>query len=211
VAVRNLPETGEIRSSKLDWRGNSPRLLAEGRFFALDVDLNHSSQIHLPSDVQIEFGKETVRLFSLLGYIEWNYPRGSTIPFNRTELEPLWGAWAMELVLVFWVGLAIVLMLCWGLLATIYFLPVRILGFFANRNLNLRQSWRLSGAALMPGALLMAVAVLFYDFGFLDLVSLSFAFAAHFVLGWVCLFLSLLFVPRLPTAPSGENPFAPRN
>ena len=63
----------------------------------------------------------------------------------------------------------------------------------------------------MPGMLLMAAAILFYDLGFLDLISLGFIFAAQFVLGWIYLFLSLLFVPRLPTAPSGGNPFAPRN
>ena len=102
-------------------------------------------------------------------------------------------------------------MLGCGLLATIYLLPVKALGFFTNRDLNLRQSWRLAGAALMPGVLLMASAILFYDFGFLDLISLGFIFAAHFILGWIYLFLSLLFVPRLPTAPSKGNPFAPRN
>ena len=102
-------------------------------------------------------------------------------------------------------------MLGCGLLATIYLLPVKALAFFTNRDLNLCQSWRLAGAALMPGVLLMAAAILFYDFGFLDLISLGFIFAAHFILGWIYLFLSLLFVPRLPTAPSRGNPFAPRN
>jgi hypothetical protein len=211
TAIQNLPATGEIRSARLNWPGDSPQQLAEGRFLALDVDLDHSDRIHPFSDVQIEFGKETLRIFSWLGYTEWTYPRGYVIPFNRTDLEPLWGAWAMELLLISGIGLAVVLMLAWGLLATIYLLPIKALGFFTNRDLTLFQSWRLAGAALMPGMLLMAAAVLFYDSGFLDLISLGFAFAANFILGWIYLFLSLLFVPRLPTAPSGGNPFAPRN
>jgi hypothetical protein len=209
TAIQNLPATGEIRSARLDWRGNSPQLLAEGRSIAFDVDLNHSGQIHSPADVQIEFGGETVRVFSLLGYTEWNYPRSYIIPFNRTELEPQWGAWAMELPFMAEVVLAIGFMLCWGLLATIYFLPVRILGFFTNRDLNLRQSWRLAGAALMPGALLMAASILLYDSGFLDLVSLFFTFAANLVLGWIYLVLSPLFLPRSPSALNRGNPFTP--
>jgi len=209
--IQNLPTTGEIRSAQLNWTGTSPQLLAERRFLALDVDLDHSGRIHSLSDVQIEFGKETLRISSWLGYTEWPYPRGYITPFNRTDLEPLWGAWAKEILLISGMGLAVVFMLGWGLLATVYLLPVKALGFFTNRDLNLCQSWRLAGAALMPGMLLMAAAILFYDFGFLDLISLGFAFAAQFVLGWIYLFLSLLFVPRLPTAPSGGNPFAPRN
>jgi hypothetical protein len=209
--IRNLPATGEIRSGRLNWSGDSPQQFAEGRFLALDVDLDYSGRIHSLSDVQIEFGRETLRISSLLGYTEWAYPQGYVIPFNRTHLEPLWGAWVMELLLISGVGLAVVFMLGWGLLATIYFLPVKVLGFFTNRDLNLCQSWRLAGAALMPGAVLTAVSVLLYNFGLLNFVSLGFIFAANIVLGWIYLFLSLLFVPRLSTAPSGRNPFAPRN
>ena len=64
----------------------------------------------------------------------------------------------------------------------------------------------MSGAALMPGALLMAAGILLYDFGFLDLVSLGFVFAAHFALGWIYLFLSQLFLPRIAGAQPGEIP-----
>lgn len=209
TAIQNLPAAGEIRSARLDWHGNSPQLLAEGRSIAFDVDLNHSGQIHPLADVQIEFGGETVRIFSLLGYTEWNYPRGQVIPFNHTDLEPQWGAWAMELLFMAGIVLAAGFMLGWWLLATIYFIPVWVLGLFMNRDLTFRQSWRLAGAALMPGALLMAAAVLLYNSGFLNFVSLGFTFAAHLVLGWIYLFLSLLFLPRSPSALSKGNPFTP--
>src|SRR5271167_4107016 len=64
TAIQNLPDAGEIRSAKLDWRGDSPKLLAEGRFLALDVDLEHSGKINSTADVQIEFGKKTVWSFA---------------------------------------------------------------------------------------------------------------------------------------------------
>ncbi len=98
-------------------------------------------------------------------------------------------------------------MASWALLATLYFLPVWLLGYFANRDLNFRQSWRLAGAGLLPGALLMTAGILLYGFGLVDLVALGFIFGAHFALGWIYLFLSLLFVPRTGAAPPKGNPF----
>jgi hypothetical protein len=211
AAVQKLPDTGKISSGKLDWRGDSPQLLAEGRFLAFDVDLNHSGQINSTADLQIEFGKETVRVFSLLGYAEFSYPPGQIISFNRAELEPLWGAWKAEILLAAAAATIIGSLLSWWILATIYFLPVWILGFLANRDLNLSASWKLSVAALMPGALLMSAAIFFYDFGALNLVQFSFVFGAHFVLGWIYLFVSLPFAPRIAAASPRGNPFAPRN
>jgi hypothetical protein len=79
AAVQKLPATGEIRSGRLDWPDHSPELLAGGRLLALDVDLDHSGQIGPAADVQIEFGRETIRSFSLFGYWEWPYPRGYVI------------------------------------------------------------------------------------------------------------------------------------
>jgi hypothetical protein len=157
--------------------------------------------------VQIEFGRNTVRVFSLLGYLEWNYPPGYLMAFNRNTLEPLWGAWAMEILLLAAAAVTVCLLLCWSLLATLYFVPLGLLGFFTNRDLNFRQSWRLAGAALMPGAILMVAAVFLYGIGFLNLVSFSFIFGAHFVIGWIYLVVSLLFVPRAPITPNRGNPF----
>lgn len=206
-AIQKLPATGEILSGRLDWMGRSPEQLAEGRFLAFDVDLDHSGQISPTSDVRVEFGRETVRVFSLFGYVDWPYPRGYVIAFNRSELEPLWGAWAVELLLMAGGAVTICLLLSWWLLATLYLLPVWLLGFYENRDLNFRQSWRLAGAALMPGALLLAAAIVFYGIGFLNLISFLFAFGAHFLIGWIYLFVSLLFLRRMPV--QRRNPFAP--
>jgi hypothetical protein len=207
AAIDNLPATGEIRSAQLDWRGDSPKLLAEGRFLALDVDLDHSGKINSTADVQIEFGREDVWPSALLGYTEIPYPSGVIISCNRTELEPLWGAWHAVILFLAAAAAIIGLLASWWLLATLYFLPVWLLGFFVNRDLNFWRSWKLSGAALLPGALLMAADILLYDLGVVDLVQFGFIFGAHFVLGWIYLFVSLLFVPGIP-ATSPKNPFA---
>ena len=206
TAIQNLPDTGEIRSGKLDWHGDSPELLAEGRFLAFDVDLNHDGKINSTADLQIEFGQEEIWSFALLGYAEIPYP-SDTIAFNRTELEPLWGAWRSTILFAATMAAALSLLASWWLLATLYFLPAWLLGYFVNRDLNFRRSWKLSSAALLPGALLMALGILLYDFNLVDLVQFGFIFAAHFVLGWIYLFVSLLFVPAIPAALPQGNPF----
>jgi hypothetical protein len=208
AAIRKLPAAGKIRAGRLDWPGHPPQLLAEGRFLAFIVDPIHSGQIHSPADVQIEFGRESVRIISLLGYTEQDYPRDWIVSFNRTELEPLWGAWEPELLAITVLAVVAGLMLSWAALATVYFLPIWLIGFFANRNLNFRSSWKLAGAALMPGALLMTAAIVLYDFAVLDLIQFCFIFSAHFALGWIYLFLSQLFLPRIGSKPSSGNPFS---
>jgi hypothetical protein len=207
AAIRNLPIAGEIHAGRLDWPGHTPQLLAEGRFLAFIADPNHSGQIHSPADVQIEFGAQTIRVFSLLGYRDFPYPPDQIISFNRTELEPLWGAWEPELLAITVLAFVASLMLAWAALATVYFLPVWLISFFANRNLNFRSSWKLAGAALMPGALLMTAAIVLYDFVALDLIQFCFIFSAHFALGWIYLFLSQLFLPRIGSTPPKGNPF----
>jgi hypothetical protein len=211
TAIQNLPDIGVIRAGRLDLPTNSPQLLAEGRFLAFDVDLNHDDRINSTADVQIEFGRETVRIFSLLGYTEFSYPTSRIILFNRTDLMPLWGAWKAEILLLAAVVTMIGLLLSWAVLATVYFLPIWASGYLTNRDLDWRASWKLSGAAMMPGALLMSAAIFSYDFGALNLVQFGFVFGAHFVLGWIYLSVSLLFTPGITgTLPKG-NPFAPRN
>ena len=166
-----------------------------------------AARIHSPADVQIEFGRESVRIISLLGYTEQDYPRDWIVSFNRTDLEPPWGAWEPELLAIAVLALVAGLMLLWAALATIYFLPVRLISIFANRDLDFRGSWKLASAALMPGVLLMTAAIVLYDFAVLDLVQFCFIFAAHFALGWIYLFLSHLFLPRIGSALPKGNPF----
>ena len=208
-AIQQLPESGAIRSCRLDVPDDSPRLLAGGRFLAFVIDPGHSGQIQSSADVQIEFGRETGRVNSLFGYAEWNYPSDWIIALNRTELEPLWGAWEPEWLAITVLSVVAGLMVSWAMLATIYFLPAALFGFLMNRRLNLPGSWKLSGAALLPGALLFTAAIVAYDFGVIDLIQFCFFFGAHFVLGWIYLVLSQFFLPWIDARPSGVNPFAP--
>jgi hypothetical protein len=208
AAIAKLPADGEIRSGKLNWPGESPRLLAEGRFLAFSVDLEHVGEIRSPAHVQLELGRTNLLIHSLLGYAEVSYPRAWIIAVNRTELSPLWGAWRPWLMLATVFGVVAYLLASWWVLATIYCGPVWLIGFFANRELGWCASWRLAGAALVPGAFVMIGGLSFYDLGALDLVRLGSVFIAHLGVGWIYLGVSLFFVPRLAhLAKPRANPF----
>lgn len=211
-SLRALPEKGEVREGKLRWRGDSPTRLAGDRFLALVVDLDHEADLGHEADVCVEFGQRDVRLLSLLGYVDLAYPPDWVVAANRSELKPWWGAWRPVILAAMGGAVVVGLEALWCVLASVYCLPVWLVAFFANRELKLRQAWRLAAAALMPGALIMNAAVFFYGVGLLDLVRFGLCVALHFLVGWIYLFVSPLFLPGEAAARAVKgNPFAPPN
>lgn len=207
-AIRQLPAAGEIRSGKLDWRGESPQRLAEGHFLAFAVDLKHEGHARSPAHLEVEFGENDFKIFSLLGFFQHAYPAGWIIGFNRGDVEPAWGAWRPP-ILAIAAGLVISgLMLSWAVLGTVYCLAIWLFGFFSNRDLSLAGSWRLAGAALMPGALFLTGAIFLYGLGALDLIRLTVVAGLHLVIGWFYLFAGASCLPRHPEVPAAKaNPF----
>ena len=206
-AIENLPTNGEIRSGKLAWTNASSTVLAAGRFLALTVDMDHAGKQRTVADVQFEFGRTNVFIHSLLGYAVVAYPRDWVLATNRTDLEPLWGAWRPPILVLIVLGVAVGLMASWYLLATLYAAPVWLLGFYLNRDLDWRRSWRFCGAALLPGAILMLFAISFYTLGVMDLVQLGFVYASHLVIGWAYLLVAIFFVRQAGEISEPKNPF----
>ena len=225
AAIHHLPEDGSIHDEKLDWHGENSVLLAGNHFLGFGVDLHHSGQLGREAQLQFEFGQENVRVFSTLGYSVIDYPPGWRMAFNRSELEPWWGAREPWLVVAAAALTAVSLFVSWMLLATLYCVPVKLITLFENRDLRWGQSWRLAGAAMMPGALFLTFGIVAYSVGLLDLMQLGTLFILHFVIGWIYLFISPLFLPRVvesvapktnpftkktpekPTSASDKNPF----
>jgi hypothetical protein len=205
-AINALPDTGEIRGGRLDWQGDSPVMLAEGNLLAFSVDLEHGGALRSPADFQLEFGRDSVRVFSLFGETMVDYPPDYIFAANQRDALPVWGAWAPDLLALAAIGTFLGLMTAWTVLATVYALPVWIICFFFNRDLDLRASWKLAGAALMPGALFMALALVLYELKAFDLVQFCSAVGLHLVIGCIYLFVSPMFLNRvLPAAK--KNPF----
>jgi hypothetical protein len=211
AAIRQMPDEGEIRTQRLDWRGSATVKLAGNHFLGLGVDLDHSGQLVRESQVQLEFGRRDLQIIvaPLPGRVVVDYPAGWRIAFNRPELDSRWGAWEPELLAGVAAAMFAGLLLSWAVLATIYCVPVRLITLYENRDLNWGQSWRLSGAALMPGALFLIFGMLVYGVSSMALVQLGIVWALHLVIGWIYLFVSPFFLPRHPAAEATRgNPFS---
>lgn len=210
-AIHNLPHDGDnILNGKLEWSGESPQQqLAQNRFLGLAVDLYHSGELGREAHLQVEFGREDFRIYSLLGYTVIDYPPDWNSAFNRTGLEPWWGAWSPWIMISTCLVVMVALMLSWTLLATVYCVPVRVFSFLENRDLEWGQSWLLAGAAMMPGALFLTAGIAAYTLGWLDLIRLGGIFGLHFVVGWIYLIISPFFCPlHSAVKKASANPFA---
>jgi len=122
-------------------------------------------------------------------------------------LEPKWGAWETPILGLVALAVIVWLFLAWSVLATVYALPVWLISFFSNRDLRLAGCWRLAGAALMPGAVVMAVSIGLYGLGAFDLLALGSVGIGHLVVGWVYLLITPAFLPRVADAVATKNPF----
>lgn len=213
-AIKLLPAGAQISQGTLAWPGESPTVLAQARFIGFVVDLEHRGEATVSSDIIVELGQHGWQVSSLLGALhlpdglETAYPQGYTIALNRDDVGPWWDA-REPFIIAIAMGLsALLLLLSWGVLATLYAPLVWLLAFFGNRAANLRGCWRLAGAALMPGALFMSASIVFYGLGAFDLLRLGLAFGMHFVIGWFYLVASTLCLPRQPgDLPGGVIPF----
>jgi len=209
-AIHSLPEQGAIQNRRLDSPISFAATLAETRPFLIFVlDLEKQRNASQTSDVLIEFHRRNFQVCSILGCLFFDYPKGWRVEFNRPKLEPWWNAWEPIFLGMAALAVILVLLLNWALQAAIYCGAVRLLGFFKDRDLNWRSSWRLASAALLPGALLLSGGIFCYGLGVTDLIRFLLLFAIHLVVGWVYMAISPSFVPRLASvSPPEVNPFA---
>lgn len=208
-AIRRLPDTGHIRRATLNFGGASPVRLAENSRLALVVDLERAGTAGSVADLEVTFEKTTVAVCGAVGCWRRPYEDGFLIQFNRPEVEPAWGAWRGPAL-----GLAALLTVAsmfamWWPLALLYSPLVRFVAFYGDRTVSWRGAWRMSAAALLPGALLVALATILYGFGVVDLTRAALLFALHGVAGLLFVLTSPLFLPRISRAGIAKNPFAP--
>jgi len=209
-AIQKLPDEALLKNSKL--QGVPSQLLAETKFLSIAVDLDESGQIGQTAEFQIELHESDFKicslLRSLLGCFVCDYPEGQNILLTRSKLEPWWGAWQPVILVATGAVVLFFLFLFWAILAAFYTAPVKMAAYFADRKLSWAASWRLSSAALMPGALLMALAVALYGLQLFDLIALGFFWGAHLLVGWIYLLISPWRVSRTAAVELQKtNPF----
>ena len=210
-AVPGLTEFGSVRGARLAWPKKEATVLAENRFLGLVVDLEESGTTGQIADVQVEFGRERIKLSAVLGYSALPYPEGVELELNRQVLDPWWNAWRPAFLFGGGLVAALFLFASWFALATLYALPVRVLAWFGGRAASLGKCWRLAAAALLPGAIWLGGALLLYAMEQLPLAGLGVAFGIHFAIAWVYLIGAPFCLPRkeADALSTGANPFTP--
>jgi hypothetical protein len=208
-AIQKMPESVRLAGGRL--QGVPRTLISESRFLAIALTPESGGEIGQGADLQVQLRPTDFCLSSIFqpdwGW-EFAYGADTTLDLSRTSLEPWWGAWQP----VLWTGLGLALLLflfvIWWVMATLYMAPAIFVAWFADRNLSWTGAWRLASAALLPGALLMALAIFSYACQAIDLLGLSFFFIAHLIIGWVYLVGGACASPRLFTGAAKQNPFS---
>jgi hypothetical protein len=209
-ALGRLPAGAAIRGGRLVWTTNTPVRLAESRLLALTVDAQNKGSLGRTADLEVRLHDTHLDLASWLGHVELDYPHGWTVFLSPAEVIPWWGAWAGPLLGGLAAAVALGLMASWLVLATLYCPVTLAFTFFADRRAGLGGSWKVSGAALMPGAVLLMLGLFCYGWLGMDLLRLGLFFLLHFVAGWIYIVTSPFFLSRHPAAPGlSDDPFGP--
>lgn len=208
--IAELPPTGAIRNGTLDWPQPTPVQSAGSTFLWISIDPMDALDPGEGADLQVQFKRSGLRFKSLLGYLSFPYPPGVVIALNRTEVEPWWGAWRLPIDIGVVAGTILTLWMIWAALALAYSWPVRLISFYADRQLSWFGAWRLAAACLLPGALFISLGIVAYAWHRINLVQLLGAFVLHLMVGWIYVLCTPFCLPRVPerSGRSKGNPFS---
>ncbi len=206
-AIREIPAGTVIRGGTLQSSNSAPNLLAGNRALEFIINPRDIDGAGGTADLSVVLTSHAVQVCGLLGCAELPYARGYLISLNRNDLEPWWGAWRKAVAAVFAAVVILQLLLPWWFLGLLAAPLVRLIAFYADREVSLGASWRLANAAFMPGALIVAMGLVLYGLGAIDVVRLTLLYVLHFVCGFVFLCTSPFFLPHVPGANAVKNPF----
>ena len=210
-AIAKLPhDTGAIRKGRLHWPNTAPLELTplnDRPYLRFIVDPKNSIDHGRMADLQLELCEHHVAVSSMLGFWKIKYPSGLSLQMDRERLGPWWGSRRPFLLLCLGAIVMLWLLLAWAALALLGTWPVRTVAFFADRAGGLATHWKLSSAALMPGAVFFGMGILCYGLGLLPLLGLLVVWVIHLVLGWSYLFFAPFHLPQMEEAEESDNPF----
>lgn len=194
--IRQMPPTGEIRGGRLAWPSGAV-LQQEGPFMRIDVRPGGFANVVESADLVLAFGSSDLRIGSSLGLglLTLPYPTGWILSFNKTELEPWWGARSHMVLAGLGLLTILALLIAWSALGLLYMFTVKVFSF--NR-VDWAGAKKIAIAAQMPGALVMSVGIVFYGLKQLDLVALLIVWGVHLLLPWMYLMFSPILAPKPP-------------
>lgn len=143
-----------------------------------------------------------------MGCSFFRYPPHLNIPFNRIEARAWWDAWQPMMLTAVAFSTFFFLFFIWSVLATLYCPVPRVVAYFAERSLTFPGAWRLAGAALMPGAVLMILGVVALGLGWIEPVRFVLVTGVHLLVPVAYLFISPFYLPSSTAhVQAAANPF----
>jgi len=206
-AIDALPDQAAIQNRRLIWPDRQGASLGENAFLSIRVSLDQPAPGDPGADVQVVLGGLELRIISLLGFVDVPYPAGWNVSLNRADARAWWEARRGLLLLGAGLLSILALFLSWTMLAFLYCAPVRLIAFQLDRSTSIWACWRLAGAAVLPGAVVMAGAILLYSTRRLDLVGVLFAWLLHIAIGWVYVIAAPTRLARMRESTRRRNPF----
>jgi hypothetical protein len=207
--IQKMPQAARLARGKL--AGIPGVQVSETKFLSITITADANAELDRSADLQIALRGDHVEISSILssafGSVEIDYAKESALDLSRAHLEPWWGAWRPVVLVGVGLAVAVWLMAVWAVLAWIYAPGAKLAAWFFDRQLSWAGAWRLAGAALLPGAALVAAGLVLYGGQMVDVFGLGYFGAVHFLVGWVYLVAAPLFAPRLSSARTNRNPF----
>ena len=214
-SIRQMPPTGEIRAARLAWP-NGAVLQQEGPFMRIDVRPGGFANVVESADLVLAFDASRLQVGSSLGLGLLTLPYPTILPFNKTELEPWWGARSHMVLAGLGLLVVLTLLFAWSALGLLYTFPAKV---FSVNWVDWAGARKIAVAAQLPGALVMSIGIVFYGLKQLDLVALLVVWGVHLVLPWMYLMFSPILAPKPPKPQKakskktkakrdpGDNPF----
>jgi hypothetical protein len=210
-AIDRLPDQVVMTNQTLHVAGPVPRVLVRTRILALALNPQRQPlpQSEFNADFQVEWRDSDTRVCSILGCWNAPYPAGRVVHARRLEWRSAVEAWkwlgalAWVLVVVIW------LMVAWTCMACVLGPCAWLLALYTDRQLSFAGAWRLAGASLMPGAMLLTTALGMYGMGMMPLRQLAVAFPIHLLADVAMPILAVRRLRRASDAPNVPNPFVP--
>jgi hypothetical protein len=207
--IQKMPEGAGLAGGQL--AGLSGIEISESKFLSIAITAADDADLDQSADVQIVFRRDRLDISSILssalGSLEFDYSNQSALDLSRSRLEPWWGAWRPVILVAAGLAVVVWLLLVWAALAWIYAPAAKLVAWFCDRQLSWPGAWRLACAALLPGAVLLALGLVCYGGQMVDVFGLGYFGTVHLLVGWVYVLGAPAFAPRLSSAKKICNPF----
>jgi hypothetical protein len=206
-AIQALPGESAVQNGRWITTNDTPRRLAGNRWLEIILDRDHRGGITGAADLSVILTARSFRFCGVLGCFELPHEGGYTFTISRGELGPMWEAWRQPAHAILAVSIFLFLFVSWWVLGLGATALVKLIAFFSDRQVTWSGSWRVGNAALLPGALVVAVGIAFYALNAIDLFQLGLFYALHLICDVLFVVGAPAFLPKLTPIERAKNPF----